>query len=189
MEAGFLGAAAAPEPQVRPDRMEQKRARPVLNAPPAIRGRRDFPGVDSGKNLHAAAAASHSERCGHGHGETVRARTHRVRSARPLHPSRTPFPTPASSRSSLTCAQTHRVYDTTSMAQRWPCGYSGGSAQHACMCGAACEGRKATLSVWMSHVLCDMCPSRRACRAGLANVRSAIDHIGQVWLQACVVSN
>ena len=100
MEAGFLGAAAAPEPQERPAGIEQKRARPVLNAPPAIRGRRDFPGVDSGKNLHAAAAASHSERCGHGHGETMRTRTLPARSARPPHPSRTPFPTLTPSRSS-----------------------------------------------------------------------------------------
>ena len=108
MEAGFLGAAAAPEPQERPAGIEQKRARPVLNAPPAIRGRRDFPGVDSGKNLHAAAAASHSERCGHGHGETMRTRTLPARSARPPHPSRTPFPTFTPAHSSLTYGQTQQ---------------------------------------------------------------------------------
>ena len=151
MEAGFLGAAAAPEPQVRPDRMEQKRARPVLNAPPAIRGRRDFPGVDSGKNLHAAAAASHSERCGHGQGETVRARTHRVRSARPLHPSRTPFTTPTPSRSSLTCAQTHRVYDTAFVAQRWPRGYSGARRTM-----RACAGRHAKVISGLCPYACHM---------------------------------
>ena len=153
MEAGFLGAAAAPEPQERPDRMEQKRARPVLNAPPAIRGRRDFPGVDSGKNLHAAAAASHSERCGHGHGETVRARTHRVRSARPLHPSRTPFTTPTPSRSSLTCGQTVRVYDRAFVAQRWAVRYS-----CALRTMRACAGRHAKverrLSAYACHMFC-----------------------------------
>ena len=149
MEAGFLGAAAAPEPQERPAGIEQKRARPVLNAPPAIRGRRDFPGVDSGKNLHAAAAASHSERCGHGHGETVRARTHRVRSARPLHPSRTPFTTPTPSRSSLTRGQTASVYDTAFLVQGATegCQIFRRTSDHARVCGAACEGRKATLFV------------------------------------------
>ena len=64
MEAGFLGAAAAPEPQVRPDSLEQKRARPVLNAPPAVRGRAEFSGVDSEDFLQAAAAARTSKRCG-----------------------------------------------------------------------------------------------------------------------------
>ena len=64
MEAGFLGAAAAPEPQVRPDSLELNRARAVFTPSPAIRGRADFPGVDSGKFLRAAAAASHSESSG-----------------------------------------------------------------------------------------------------------------------------
>ena len=58
MEAGFLGAAAAPEPQVRPDSLELNRARAAFIPSPAIRGRADFPGVDSGKFLRAAAAAS-----------------------------------------------------------------------------------------------------------------------------------
>ena len=153
MEAGFLGAAAAPEPQERPDRMEQKRARPVLNAPPAIRGRRDFPGVGSGKNLHAAAAASHSERCGHGHGETMRTRTLPARSARPPHPSRTPFPTLTPSRSSLSCGQTLRVYDRAFVAQRWAVRYS-----CALRTMRACAGRhekvERRLSAYACHIFC-----------------------------------
>ena len=64
MEAGFLGAAAAPEPQVRPDSLELNRARAVCIPSPAIRGRADFSGVDSEEFLRAAAAASHSESSG-----------------------------------------------------------------------------------------------------------------------------
>ena len=140
MEAGFLGAAAAPERQVRPDSGEQKRAPAVLIPPPAIRGRAEYPGVDCGKNLRAAAAAMHSERCGPGHGETMRTRTHPARSARPPHLSRTPFTTPTPSRSSLTCAQTHRVQYMAFMAQRWLCGYSGARRTM-----RACAGRHATV--------------------------------------------
>ena len=151
MEAGFLGAAAAPEPQERPDRMEQKRARPVLNAPPAIRGRRDFPGVDSGKNLGAAAAARHSESSGPGHGATMRARTQPARLALPLHLSRTPFPTSTHPRSSLSCEQTARVYDSAFMAQRWHVGYSG-----ALRSMRACAGRHAEVKRRLCPYACHM---------------------------------
>ena len=75
MEAGFLGAAAAPERQVRPESGEQKRAPAVLISPPVIRARAEYPGVDCGKNLRAAAAAMHSERsCGPGQVDMVRQR-------------------------------------------------------------------------------------------------------------------
>ena len=123
MEAGFLGAAAAPEPQVRPDSLELNRARAVCIPSPAIRGRADFSGVDSEEFLRAAAAARASERCGPGHGATMRARTLPARSSWPPHLSRTPFPTPTHPRSSLSCAQTLRVYDMALEAQRWTVRY------------------------------------------------------------------
>ena len=54
-------AAAAAERQVRPAGPQLNRARAVFIRPsPAIRGRADFPGVDCGKNLHAAAAGRHA---------------------------------------------------------------------------------------------------------------------------------
>ena len=140
MEAGFLGAAAAPERQVRPYSGEQKRAPAVLIPPPAIRGRAGFPEVDCGKNICAAAAARHSDDHGPQHGATMHARTHPARSARPPHLSRTPFPTPTPSRSFLTCAQTHRVQYMAFMAQRWLCGYSGARRTM-----RACAGRHATV--------------------------------------------
>ena len=153
MEAGFLGAAAAPEPQVRPDRMEQKRARPVLNAPPAVRDRGDYSGVDSEENLHAAAATRHSERCGPGHGTPMRARTLPARSARPPHPSRTPFPTLTPARSSLSCGQTARVYDMAFIVQRWAVRYS-----CALRTMRACAGRhekvERRLSAYACHIFC-----------------------------------
>ena len=151
MEAGFLGAAAAPERQVRPESGEQKRAPVVLIPPPAIRGKAEYPGVDCGKTLRAAAAAMHSERCGHGHGETMRTRTLPARSARPPHPSRTPFPTPTPSRSSLTFAQTTRVYDRASTAQRWAAGYSG-----ALRTMRACAGRHEKVERRVSSYECHM---------------------------------
>ena len=189
MEAGFLGAAAAPEPQVRPDSLEQKRARPVLNAPPAIRGRRDFPGVDSGKNLHAAAAARHSERCGHGHGETMRARTLPARSALPLHPSRTLFPTSTHPRSSLSCAQTLRVYDMALEAQRWAVRYLRALRTLRARAGRHAKVERRT-SAYACHMFCAVfVPRARACTRGLVTVSSAIIHVGQVWLQALIVWN
>mgnify|MGYP001402677070 CR=1 FL=1 len=109
MEAAFLGAAAAPERQVRPDSLELNRARAVFTPSPAIRGRADFPGVDSGKFLRAAAAASHSESSGPGYGATMRARTQPARLASPPHLYRTPLPTPSRARSSLLRAQTFRA--------------------------------------------------------------------------------
>ena len=151
MEAGFLGAAAAPEPQVRPDSLEQKRARPVLNAPPAVRGRCDFSGVDSEEFLRAAAAARASERCGPGHGETMRARTLPARSARPLHPCRAPLPTATHARSSLSCAQTLRVYDMALEAQHGAVGYS-----RALRTLRACAARHAKVERRLSAYACRM---------------------------------
>ena len=64
------------------------------------------------------------------------------------------------------------------------------SAHHARMCGAACEGHFGLVPVCMSHILCGICPARASVTRGLATtVSSAIDHIGQVWLQAHVVWN
>ena len=160
MEAGFLGAAAAPEPQVRPDSLELNRARAVCIPSPAIRGRADFSGVDSEEFLRAAAAARASERCGPGHGETMRARTLPARSALPLHLSRTLFPTATHARSSLSCAQTLRLHDPNVCGATVGCEIFMRVAHHARLCGAACRGRKATLYVCMSHVLRGICPAR-----------------------------
>ena len=183
MEAGFLGAAAAPEPQVRPAGLRHKIARPVLNPPPAFRGRCDYPGVDPEEFLHAAAAASHSERCAPGHGATMRARTLPARSALPLHLSRTLFPTSTDPRSSLTCGQTTRVHDTALEAQHGAARYS-----RALRALRARAGRHAEVEWHMSAYACHMfcavfVPRARACTRGLANVSSAIDHVWQVWLQ------
>ena len=117
MEAAFLGAAAAAERQVRPARLELNRARAVFIPSPAIRGRAEFPGVDCGKNLRAAAAARASESSGPGHGATMRDRTLPARSASSLHPSRTPFPTSTHPRSSLSRA----LRQPGSMIQRLSC--------------------------------------------------------------------
>ena len=151
MEAGFLGAAAAPEPQVRLAECEQKRAPAVLIPPPAIRGRAEFPGVDSGKNLRAAAAARASESSGPGHGATMRARTQPARSALPLHQSRTPFPTSTPARSSLSGGQTARVYDSAFVVQPWAVGYSG--AQRTMR---ECAGRHAKVERRLSTYACHM---------------------------------
>ena len=183
MEAGFLGAAAAPEPQVRPDSLELNRARAVCIPSPAIRGRADFSGVDSEEFLRAAAAARASERCGPGHGETMRARTLPARSALPLHLSRTLFPTATHARSSLSCAQTLRLHDPNvcgaTVAVRYSC---------ALRTMRACAGRHAEvekrLCTYACHMFCVVfVPRARACTRGLANVSSAIDHVWQVWLQ------
>ena len=125
MEAAFLVAAAAAERQVRPARLEQKRAPAVFTPPPAVGDRAEFSGVDSGKNLRAAAAARHSESSGPGHGATMRARTQPTRSALPLHPSRTPFPTSTLARSSLSRGQLARVHDSAFHVQRRAVRYSG----------------------------------------------------------------
>ena len=183
MEAGFLGAAAAPEPQVRPDSLELNRARAVCIPSPAIRGRADFSGVDSEEFLRAAAAARASERCGPGHGETMRARTLPARSALPLHLSRTLFPTSTDPRSSLTCGQTTRVHDTALEAQHGAARYS-----RALRALRARAGRHAEVEWHMSAYACHMfcavfVPRARACTRGLANVSSAIDYVWQVWLQ------
>ena len=180
MEAGFLGAAAAPEPQVRPDSLELNRARAVCIPSPAIRGRADFSGVDSEEFLRAAAAARASERCGPGHGETMRARTLPARSALPLHLSRAPFPTFTPAHSSLTCGQTAWVYDTALEAHH-------GAARYSCALRTLreCAARHAKVERQMSAYACHMfcvvfVPRARACTRGLANVSSAIDHVWQV---------
>ena len=151
MEAAFLGAAAAAERQVRPAGFELNRAPAVFIAPPAVGGRAEFPGVDSGKNLGAAAAARHSESSGPGHGATMRARTQPARSALPLHQSRTPFPTSTHPRSSLSCEQTARVYDSAFTAQRWHVGYSA-----ALRTMRACAGRHAEVKRRLCPYACHM---------------------------------
>ena len=148
MEAAFLGAAAAAERQVRPACLELNRAPAVFTPPPAVGDRADYPGVDSGKNLHAAR---HSESSGPGHGATMRARTQPARSALPLHLSRTPFPTSTHPRSSLSCEQTARVYDSAFMAQRWHVGYSG-----ALRSMRACAGRHAEVKRRLCPYACHM---------------------------------
>ena len=183
MEAGFLGAAAAPEPQVRPDSPAQKRARAVFTPPPAVGGRADCFGVGSEHFLRAAAAARHSESSGPGHGATIRARTLAARSARPPQPSRAPLPTPSRARSSLSCGQTARVHDMALEAQHGAAGYL-----RALRTLRACAARHAEVEWRMSAYACHMfcavfVPRARACTRGLANVSSAIDHVWQVWLQ------
>ena len=145
MEAGFLGAAAAPEPQVRPDSPAQKRARAVFTPPPAVGGRADSFGVGSEHFLRAAAATRHSESSGPGHGATIRARTLAARSARPPQPSRAPLPTPSRARSSLSCGQTTRVHDMALEAQHGAVRYS-----YALRTMRACAGRHA-------KIICDAC--------------------------------
>ena len=151
MEAAFLVAAAAAERQVRPAGLELNYTRAVFIPSPAIRDRAEFSGVDSGKNLRAAAAARHSESSGPQHGATMRARTLPARSARPPHPSRAPLPTPTHARSSLSCAQTARVHDMTFVAQRWADGYS-------CTLRTlrACVGRHPKVEWRMSAYACRM---------------------------------
>ena len=136
---------------MRPDSLELNRARAVFTPSPAIRGRADFPGVDSGKFLRAAAAASHSESSGPGYGATMRARTQPARLASPPHLYRTPLPTPSRARSSLLRAQTFRVYDMASMAQRWLVGYS--CAQRTLR---ACAGRHAKVERRLYTYACHM---------------------------------
>ena len=170
---------------MRPDSLELNRARAVCIPSPAIRGRADFSGVDSEEFLRAAAAARASERCGPGHGETMRARTLPARSALPLHLSQTLFLTSLHPRSSLTCGQTTRIYDTAFTAQRgWAVRYL-----RALRTLRARAGRHAEVEWRMSAYACHMfcavfVPRARACTRGLANVSSAIDHVWQVWLQA-----
>ena len=184
MEAGFLGAAAAPEPQVRRGSLELNRARAVLIPPPAVGGRADFFGVDSEQFLRAAAAARASERCGPGHGETMRARTLPARSALPLHLSRTLFPTSTDPRSSLTCGQTTRVHDMAFTAQRWAVGYLRALRTLRARAGRHAEVERRT-SAYACHMFCAVfVPRARACTRGLVTVSSAIIHVGQVWLQA-----
>ena len=183
---------------MRPDSLELNRARAVFTPSPAIRGRADFPGVDSGKFLRAAAAASHSESSGPGYGATMRARTQPARLASPPHLYRTPLPTPSRARSSLLRAQTFRVYDMASMAQRWLVGYScaqrtHGSAHCAHVRGGMRRSKGDSLPVCMSsacHMFYATCvPRGEHDERGWGTVRSAIDHVWQVWLQAHVVSN
>ena len=88
------------------------------------------------------------------HGATTRTRTlPAARSARPPHPSRTPFPTLTPARLSLSCGQTLRVYDRASTAQRWAAGYSG-----ALRTMRACAGRhekvERRLSAYACHIFC-----------------------------------
>ena len=168
---------------MRPAELELKRARAVLIPPPAVGGRADFFGVDSEQFLRAAAAARASERSGPGHGATKRARTLPARSARPPHPSRAPIPTPTHARRRL--SHVLRLTESmiaTFMARPRAVGYS---------CAPRtlheCAARHAEVILGLCPYACRMFCTvfvlrARACTRGLANVRSAIDHVWQRML-------
>ena len=154
---------------MRPAELELKRARAVLIPPPAVGGRGEFSGDDSEDFLQAAAAARTSERCGACHGETMRARTLPARSARPLHPCRAPLPTATHARSSLSCAQTLRVYDMALEAQRWTVRYLRALRTLRARAGRHAEVERRT-SAYACHMFCAVfVPRARACTRGLAN--------------------
>ena len=114
----------------------------------------------------------------------MRARTLPACSARPPHPSRTPFPTPTHPRSSLSCAQTLRVYDMALEAQRWTVRYLRALRTLRARTGRHAEVERRT-SAYACHMFCAVfVPRARACTRGLVTVSSAIIHVGQVWLQA-----
>ena len=114
----------------------------------------------------------------------MRARTLPACSARPPHPSRTPFPTPTHPRSSLSCAQTLRVYDMALEAQRWAVRYLRALRTLRARAGRYAKVERRT-SAYACHMFCAVfVPRARACTRGLVTVSSAIIHVGQVWLQA-----